>query len=153
MREVAADVWLLDGYPLNALNVYLAEDIVIDAGMHGSYRLLRQLRGQKVSLMALTHCHPDHQGIAAQVCKQFGVPLACHEADVAAMEDREPMYPVTGYSNSVIGPGRGRPILSGKCCTMVTVSAISASSTLPAIRLVTLSIFETRTASPSSAMW
>src|SRR5271170_5580520 len=94
MREVAADVWLLDGYPLDALNVYLAEDILIDAGTRWDrYRLLRQLRGHKVSLMALTHCHPDHQGIAALVCQRFGVPLACHEADVAAMEGREPMVP------------------------------------------------------------
>jgi hydroxyacylglutathione hydrolase len=94
MREVAPDIWLLDGYPLDALNVYLAEDILVDAGMRWDrYRLLRQLRGRKVSLMALTHCHPDHQGIAALVCEKYGVPLACHEADVAAMEGREPMYP------------------------------------------------------------
>jgi hydroxyacylglutathione hydrolase len=68
MREVAADVWLLDGYPLDGLNVYLAEGVLIDAGIRWDrYRLLRQLRGRKVSLMALTHCHPDHQGIAALV--------------------------------------------------------------------------------------
>jgi glyoxylase-like metal-dependent hydrolase (beta-lactamase superfamily II) len=94
MREVAPDVWLLDGYPLDAFNVYLAENILFDAGTRWDrYRLLRQLRGRTVSLMALTHCHPDHQGIAAVVCKKYRVPLACHEADVAAMEGREPMWP------------------------------------------------------------
>ncbi len=94
MREVAPDVWLLDGYPLDAVNVYLAENILIDAGMRWDrYRLLRQLRGREVKLVALTHCHPDHQGIAAAVCQKYGVPLACHEADVAAMEGREPMWP------------------------------------------------------------
>jgi hydroxyacylglutathione hydrolase len=94
MREVAADVWLLDGYPLDAINVYLSEGILFDAGMRWDrYRLLRQLRGRSLSLVALTHCHPDHQGIAALVCKQFGVPLACHEKDVPAMEGREPMRP------------------------------------------------------------
>lgn len=94
MREVAPDVWLLDGYPLDAVNVYLAEGILIDAGMRWDrYRLLRQLRGREVKMVALTHCHPDHQGIAALVCKKYGVPLACHEADAAAMEGREPMWP------------------------------------------------------------
>jgi hydroxyacylglutathione hydrolase len=94
MREVARDVWLLDGLPLDAFNVYLAEDILIDAGTRWDrYRLMRQLRGRTVSLVALTHCHPDHQGIAAAACERFRVPLACHEADVAAMEGREPMWP------------------------------------------------------------
>jgi glyoxylase-like metal-dependent hydrolase (beta-lactamase superfamily II) len=94
MREVARDVWLLDGYPLDALNVYLAEGVLIDAGTRWDrYRLMRQLRGRSVSMVALTHCHPDHQGIAAAVCEKYSVPLACHEADVPAMEGREPMWP------------------------------------------------------------
>jgi glyoxylase-like metal-dependent hydrolase (beta-lactamase superfamily II) len=94
MREVARDVWLLDGLPLDAFNVYLAEGILIDAGTRWSrYRLMRQLSDRTVSLIALTHCHPDHQGIAAYVCKKYRVPLACHEADAAAMEGREPMWP------------------------------------------------------------
>jgi glyoxylase-like metal-dependent hydrolase (beta-lactamase superfamily II) len=33
--------------------------------------------------------------VAALVCRRFGVPLACHEADAAAMEGREPMLPRT----------------------------------------------------------
>src|SRR5207244_1755167 len=37
--------------------------------------------------------HPDHQGLAKALCTFFEVPLACHEADVPAMEGREPMYP------------------------------------------------------------
>ena len=94
MREVARDVWLLDGLPLDAFNVYLAEDILIDACTRWDrYRLMRQLRGRKVSLVALTHCHPDHRGSAATLCRAFRVPLACHEADAAVMEGREPMHP------------------------------------------------------------
>jgi glyoxylase-like metal-dependent hydrolase (beta-lactamase superfamily II) len=46
-----------------------------------------------VSLVALTHCHADHQGSAKAVCEQRGIPLACHEADVAVMEGRAPMLP------------------------------------------------------------
>src|SRR5436190_20235026 len=94
MREVAEGIWMLSGYPLDAFNSYLADEILFDAGMRWCrYRLLRQLRGRKVSMVALTHCHPGHQGIAALVCRRYGVPLACHEADVAAMEGRERMRP------------------------------------------------------------
>jgi glyoxylase-like metal-dependent hydrolase (beta-lactamase superfamily II) len=94
MREVAAGVWLLDGYPRDLFNVYLAGDLLIDGCTRWDrYWLLRQLRGHTVRRMALTHCHPDHQGIASAVCERFGVPLACHEADVPAMEGRERMVP------------------------------------------------------------
>jgi glyoxylase-like metal-dependent hydrolase (beta-lactamase superfamily II) len=46
---------------------------------------------RKLSLLALTHVHPDHQGCAKMVCERYGVPLACHEDDVDAMEGRRPV--------------------------------------------------------------
>jgi glyoxylase-like metal-dependent hydrolase (beta-lactamase superfamily II) len=55
--------------------------------------VLRQLKGRRLAVAALTHCHPDHQGAVKAVCRRFGVPLACHEADVPAMEGRRPMAP------------------------------------------------------------
>src|SRR5262249_33825053 len=60
--------------------------------------LLRQLRGREVRLIALTHVHPDHQGLASVLCRHYRVPLACHEADVPAMEGRRPMEPNTPWS-------------------------------------------------------
>lgn len=96
MREVAKDVWLLSGFPRDLFNVYLARDVLIDgASRWAKGRILQQLRGRPVGLMALTHCHPDHQGVAATICKRFGAPLACHTADVAVMEGRVPMPPDT----------------------------------------------------------
>jgi glyoxylase-like metal-dependent hydrolase (beta-lactamase superfamily II) len=75
-------------------NVYLAGDALIDAGTRwATGRILRQLRGRAVGLVALTHAHPDHQGAAAVICRRFGVPLACHEADVPAMEGKRRMLP------------------------------------------------------------
>ena len=41
--------------------------------------------------MALTHVHPDHQGVAKDVCEARGIPLACHADDVEAMEGRRPV--------------------------------------------------------------
>ena len=42
-------------------------------------------------MVALTHVHPDHQGVAKDVCEARGIPLACHADDVDAMEGRRPM--------------------------------------------------------------
>jgi glyoxylase-like metal-dependent hydrolase (beta-lactamase superfamily II) len=70
------------------------EDVVIDAATRwANGRILSQLRGRAVHMMALTHCHPDHQGAAKAVCEALGVPLACHEDDVPVMEGRLPMQP------------------------------------------------------------
>ncbi len=94
MRTIADGVWQLAGFPRDRFNVYLAGDVLIDTGTRwATGRVLRQLRGRAVRLVALTHCHPDHQGSAHTVCGRFGVPLACHEADVAAVEGRAPMQP------------------------------------------------------------
>ena len=42
-------------------------------------------------MLALTHVHPDHQGVAKDVCEARGIPLACHADDVDAMEGRRPV--------------------------------------------------------------
>jgi hydroxyacylglutathione hydrolase len=94
MRQVASGVWLLRGYPPDMFNVYLMEDVLVDAATRWARgRILRQLRQRRPRLVALTHCHPDHQGVARVVCRQFKVPLACHELDVPAMEGRTAMTP------------------------------------------------------------
>lgn len=79
---------VLRGFPPWAINVYLAGDVLIDAGTRfASRRILRQLRGREVAALALTHAHPDHQGGAHGVCEALGVPLWCGEADAEAVED------------------------------------------------------------------
>ncbi len=102
MQAVAPGVWLLTGWPPHAINQYLVEDVLIDTGTRwAGRRLLRTVRHRPISLVALTHCHPDHRGSAAMLCRTLGVPLACHEADAPVMEGREPMHPrVPG----VLGP-------------------------------------------------
>ncbi len=93
MREVADGVWLLTSYR-DMFNVYLVGDVLIDCGTRWArWRILRQLHGRSVRLIALTHCHPDHQGTAHLLCQRFRAPLACHEADVPAMEARGKMVP------------------------------------------------------------
>jgi len=92
MKRLAADVWRLKQFPAPSVNVYLAEDVLIDAGTRWDRRrVFAELEGRELSLLALTHVHPDHQGVAKDVCEARGVPLACHADDVDAMEGRRPV--------------------------------------------------------------
>src|SRR5260370_6989570 len=94
MQRIAHHVWEVNSSPPNRINTYLIEAVLVDASMRGAApRLLTQLANVPLSLVALTHCHPDHQGAASQICETRHIPLACHEADVAAMEGRAPMLP------------------------------------------------------------
>lgn len=91
MEELAPNVYLLRGFPLYAINVYLIGDVLIDAGIRLAQRgILRQLRGRRLSAHALTHAHPDHQGASAAVCGAHRAPLWCGADDVAAIECGDP---------------------------------------------------------------
>ena len=66
MREVTEGVHQLWGWLPHVINMYLVStpdgDVLIDAGTRWTTgRLLRQLRGRKLAMVALTHAHPDHQ--------------------------------------------------------------------------------------------
>lgn len=94
MLPIAEHVWQLTGFPRQMINAYLIGDVLVDALTRWDGRqLLRQLEGRRLAMVALTHCHPDHQGAAGEVCERFRVPLACHAADVPAMEGHGPMQP------------------------------------------------------------
>jgi len=94
MHRVADGVCLLSGRPAYAINVYLAGDVLFDTGTRWARRrILRQVHGRNIALVALTHCHPDHQGSAHALCTHFKAPLACHQADVAAVETPGLMQP------------------------------------------------------------
>ena len=87
MRRLADGLYLLRGFPPNAINGYLMGDVIVDAATrHGGRRILRQLRGHTVSAHALTHVHPDHQGASRHICTALDIPLWCGSADAPAME-------------------------------------------------------------------
>jgi glyoxylase-like metal-dependent hydrolase (beta-lactamase superfamily II) len=92
MKQLASSVWRLDEFPRPLINVYLAEDVLIDAGRTwDAGRIRKQTAGRDLSLLALTHVHADHQGSAKVICEERGIPLACHEKDVDAMEGGRPV--------------------------------------------------------------
>ena len=108
MKELADGLYQLSGFPPNAINVYLAGDVLIDAGGRlDGRRILKQLNGRTVTEHALTHSHPDHDGASKQVCEKLGLPLACHEQDVdAVVNGRKPYSRMSAVSEKVFGGPR-----------------------------------------------
>jgi len=97
MKPVADGLWQLRGRPAHAINIYLAGDVLIDAGTKQARgRIMRQLRGRPVRGHALTHVHPDHQGSSHAVCTELDVPLWVGEDDAPAMEDEAVMQARVG---------------------------------------------------------
>jgi len=92
VKQLAEGVWRLAEQPRPTINIYLAGDVLIDAGRRWDEgRIRKQTAGRELSMIALTHVHPDHQGAAKPICEERGIPLACHEDDVDAMEGRRPV--------------------------------------------------------------
>lgn len=88
MKELAPGLFQLKGFPPNGINVYLMGDVLVDAATRrAGRRILRQLRGRKVTAHALTHAHPDHQGASHEVCTALGIPFWVGERDAEAAED------------------------------------------------------------------
>ena len=85
--EVAPGLHRIGLTPLDAINVYLLDDVLVDAGTRGAARsLIGALKGRRLSAHALTHGHPDHQGASRAVCQYFRVALWCGEPDRVAVE-------------------------------------------------------------------
>jgi glyoxylase-like metal-dependent hydrolase (beta-lactamase superfamily II) len=103
MKQLADGLYQLRGFPPNAINVYLAGDVLIDAATRrAGRRILGQLSGRSVTAHALTHAHPDHQGASHEVCERLGIPLWCGELDAEAVESGD-VVAAGGGMNSLIG--------------------------------------------------
>jgi hydroxyacylglutathione hydrolase len=114
VRQLADGVWQLRGFPPDGFNVYLVEDVLIDAATrHAGRRILRQLEGRAVSAHALTHAHPDHQGASDEVCGRRRIPYWVGEGDMPFAEqpsklgESQPKHPYTWFGRRFfVGPGR-----------------------------------------------
>lgn len=115
MKRLAEGVWQLKGaLPIpNAINAYLVEDVLIDAGARFDRRkIVGQLAGRELAAHALTHAHPDHQGASHAVCETYGVPYWVPDGDAEAAEDptligaRQPPHPIAQlFARTMTGPG------------------------------------------------
>lgn len=87
-------MWQITGCPRDLFNLYLVDDVLVDAGTRwASGRIWSLVRTHGVKMVVLTHCHPDHQGAAAYVCDRLKIPLVCHAAEVPVMEGKVRMEP------------------------------------------------------------
>jgi hydroxyacylglutathione hydrolase len=103
MQRVADGLFLLDGRPRHAINVYLMGDVLVDAGTRQARRrILRQLQGPPVRAHALTHVHPDHQGASHAVCTALDIPLWVGENDADAMDSAEVMAERSGGLETLV---------------------------------------------------
>jgi hydroxyacylglutathione hydrolase len=113
MKQLASGVWRLKQFPGPSVNIYLAEDVLIDAGTRWDRgRVFAEIEGREISMLALTHVHPDHQGVAKDVCEARGIPLACHADDVDAMEGRRPVqeaHPENPFNRAIKRFWQGPP--------------------------------------------
>ena len=92
MRALAPGVWQLRGLPPNTINVYLVDDVLVDAGTPAARkRILRELRDVAVRTHVVTHAHPDHFGSSHAVCDALGLPLWTGERDAEAIETGTPV--------------------------------------------------------------
>ncbi|MFD2943213.1 MBL fold metallo-hydrolase [Flavobacterium notoginsengisoli] len=82
MKHIAKDVYQIPLFPRNAINCYLIEDILIDAGIRSSANtILKALKDKTVNKHALTHAHADHQGSSKVICETLNIPLLCSEPE------------------------------------------------------------------------
>jgi hydroxyacylglutathione hydrolase len=113
VKQLADGVWQLAGFPPNGINVYLVDDVLIDAATrHAPRRIFRELKDRNLSAHALTHAHPDHQGASHAVCERYGVPFWVGERDADAAEDpsligkRQPdSFMAQFFHRTMTGPG------------------------------------------------
>lgn len=94
--ECAADRYLplVIPVPLRLTSAFIVKDrgvLLIDTGNPGDegpiLSAMRRagIRPDDVSLILITHCHPDHYGSADAIRNLTGAPVAVHEADAGAV--------------------------------------------------------------------
>lgn len=82
MKNIAKDVYQIPLFPRNAINCYVIEDTLIDAGIRSSDRIiLKALKDKSITKHALTHAHADHQGSSKVICETLNIPLLCSEPE------------------------------------------------------------------------
>lgn len=86
-----------------------SKTVLVDSGpVGGAQRLLRRLHNagieaESISLIVLTHCHPDHAGGAAALSRRLNVPIAVHQREHGwARDGASDFYQPTGLMGRVL---------------------------------------------------
>jgi glyoxylase-like metal-dependent hydrolase (beta-lactamase superfamily II) len=82
IKEIAKDVFQIPVFPRFSINVYLIENILIDAGIKNSgTKIVKAIGKREVSAHAITHAHADHQGASNFLCNYYQIPFWCSEKE------------------------------------------------------------------------
>lgn len=78
-----------------------SDAVLVDTGSAEGYdKVFEECSKYNMKLIVLTHVHFDHAENAAKLAKHFGIPVACHEADLELFEsfDKQPLrsYGIVG---------------------------------------------------------
>lgn len=88
MKNIAKDVYQIPLLLRNAINCYVIEDVLIDAGIRSSANtILKTLKGKSITKHALTHAHADHQGSSKIICETLNIPLLCSAPEKTLAEN------------------------------------------------------------------
>ena len=87
MRELAEGVQMLRGFPPNAINVYLVQDVLIDAATRqGERRIMRQIGSQRLNRARAHPRPPRPPGGEPRDLRAARHPAVVRQGDVPAME-------------------------------------------------------------------
>jgi glyoxylase-like metal-dependent hydrolase (beta-lactamase superfamily II) len=82
IKKIAKDVYQIPVFPRNSINAYLAENILIDAGIKTSGNKIVEAIGKiEIFAHAITHAHADHQGASNFICNHYKIPFWCSEKE------------------------------------------------------------------------
>lgn len=117
MKNIAPDVSQIPLFPRNAINCYLVEDILIDAGIRSSSNIiLNAIKNKPIAKHVLTHAHADHQGSSKVICETLHIPLLCSELEKEAAENGNvifeypnPNHIISKFQNK-FWAGKGYPV-------------------------------------------
>ncbi|MFH6992135.1 MBL fold metallo-hydrolase [Flavobacterium sp. FlaQc-48] len=97
MKNIAPDVYQIPLFPRNAINCYVVEDILIDAGIRSSGNIiLNSIQNKTITKHVLTHAHADHQGSSKTICDTLQIPLWCSALEKETAENGNVIF---GYPN------------------------------------------------------
>lgn len=117
MKNIAKDVFQIPLFPRNAINCYLLEDVLIDAGIRSSSGIiLNAIKGKTLTKHVLTHAHADHQGSSKIICEKLSIPLLCSEPEKTAAENGNVIFEYPNPNHIIskfqkkFWAGKGHPI-------------------------------------------
>ncbi len=98
MKEISKNVYQIALFPRSAINCFLIDDIIIDAGIRSSgNKIIKAVKNKKISKHILTHAHADHQGSSSFICNTLNIPLWTSELE---KEKAESGNVIDEYPNS-----------------------------------------------------